>query len=564
MAGQEIEKKLSKLLAACIALTTVFLVSESVTDPVNAPKFLILGILSTSIFILTIGLFCKELLKNYKSTLLIVLLFVICSSISVIRSDLPFSQGIYGVYGRNNGLLTYVFLSFLLVIPLTFKKINSFTFQLYALFVAGLVNVVYCLWVIIFGDFIGWSNPYGNILGTLGNPNFIGSFLGIFLGAYVAFGTGQKVSKTFRFSLLLVVPLTIYEIFSSQAIQGRVLAILSFGLIGYFHIRARMNKFFEVGYLTICLVLATFSIMGSLQMGPLSDLVYKRSVSLRGQYWLAAWNTGNQHPFSGVGMDGFGDWYRRMRDIKALEMPGVNVVVNAAHNVPLDMFAFGGWPLLLTYLTLIILTIISIFKILKRGKQYDGTFVALVISWVGYQAQSIISINQIGLAVWGWVLSGLLIAYSQALPRKDLDAEKTSKPLRKHQNSIENSAKTSLILLAGGLAGLLIALPPFLSDSKFRSAQVAQSVEQLKLSLVPGYFNPPSTSKYIAAIQMFEDSKFYELSHTYAVQAVNWNPDNYELWRVLYFINGSSDSDRERAIKNMKRLDPLNINVTNP
>ena len=48
-----------------------------------------------------------------------------------------------------------------------------------------------------FGDFIGWNNPYGAILGTFGNPNFLSSFL-----AMVSIPTFLYLLKTW-FSLLL-------------------------------------------------------------------------------------------------------------------------------------------------------------------------------------------------------------------------------------------------------------------------------------------------------------------------------------------------------------------------
>ena len=126
-----------------------------------------------------------------------------------------------------------------------------------------------------------------------------------------------------------------------------------------------------------CIVGGLFAIAGALQMGPLSQYIYKTSVSLRGQYWLAGWNTGQAHPTNGVGMDAFGDWYRRTRDIRALELPGANTVVNAAHNVPLDMFAFGGWPLFLTYLAIMGLALASIVRVTMSKRTYDPIFVGL-------------------------------------------------------------------------------------------------------------------------------------------------------------------------------------------
>jgi hypothetical protein len=54
---------------------------------------------------------------------------------------------------------------------------------------------------------------------------------------------------------------------------------------------------------------------------------------------------GNSHPLTGVGMDSYGDWYRRSRDAQALILPGPNTTTNAAHNVFIDVFAYGGYPL---------------------------------------------------------------------------------------------------------------------------------------------------------------------------------------------------------------------------
>jgi O-antigen ligase len=60
---------------------------------------------------------------------------------------------------------------------------------------------------------------------------------------------------------------------------------------------------------------------------------------------------GKEHPLTGVGMDSYGDWYRRARSENAATvLPGPKTITNAAHNVVIDFFAFGGWPLLLAYL----------------------------------------------------------------------------------------------------------------------------------------------------------------------------------------------------------------------
>jgi len=556
------ENLLSKILAYGTALTTVFLISGSVSDPVNAPKLLITGVLASSVFGVLIASSLKNRLLSYKSILTLALFFVVSMILSVFSSKSPFSQNLYGSYGRNNGFITYLFLTLILCGALVLREVTGFTKLVKALFFAGLVNVVYCLWVISFGDFVGWSNPYGNILGTLGNPDFIGAFLGMFFAAYLAYGLGNESSKIFKYSMLLVLPITSFEIVDSHAIQGRVIAVLGAGIVAFFYLRSRFSSLVVAAYAAFSVIVGALAVGGALQIGPLTKYIYKTSVSLRGQYWLAAWNTGKSHPVAGVGMDAFGDWYRRSRSPHAIELPGVNTVVNAAHNVWMDMFAFGGWPLLLSYLAIILLTAISIVKVIIRKKKYDSTFVALATAWIGYQTQSIISINQIGLAIWGWILSGALIAYEVAT-RKNMPSSAPSNEYKRGKSSQSNQQPFVFMISAlCGLVGLLLALPPLTSDAKWRSAQIARTVPAIESTMQSNYFNPQNSTKYLTNIQDLEASNLFDLSHKYAIQAITWNPDSFELWKVLFLLKNSTTTEKANALKNMKRLDPLNPDVT--
>ncbi len=430
--------------------------------------------------------------------------------------------------------------------------------------VAGTINILYCLWVILFGDFVGWDNPYGNILGTLGNPNFIGAFLGIVFSSLFALAIDSNSSKKIRFFALGLLPVCAFEIIDSSAIQGRVVAVFGSSIVLFLYLRSRFNIYVLALYSAATLFTGVFALMGALQMGPLTEFIYKRSVSLRGQYWLAGWNTGQEHPFTGVGMDAFGDWYRRTRDVHALELPGVNTVVNAAHNVPLDIFAFGGWPLFVSYLLFVGLAGIALIKTIVRKKQFDLVLAILGSAWAGYQLQSIISINQIGLAVWGWLLGGALIGYERATRNKEQQSVSDDKLKRntKKQKS-DSSVPKDLVLAAGGAAcGLLIALPPLSADIAWRSAQLSRSVESIEKTMSPGYFNPQNLNKYLMNIQLLEQSNLQDLSHKYALEAVKWNPDSFDLWRILFLIQKSTPDEKAMAVSNMKRLDPLNPDVT--
>jgi hypothetical protein len=559
------EKYLAQIVAVGSGLTTVFIVSGSVTDPVNVTKLVTLGVVAAmAVSLLVLGGIASFYRKS-KVLWVVSALFLMSGLASVFLSSSPMAQGVYGSYGRNNGFLAYLFLVGLMLSTLAFTRRESFTKLIKWLLVAGLVNVIYCLWVILFGDFVGWNNPYGNILGTLGNPNFIGSFLGIFFGAYLGYGLSNASPSWFKYSMIVVLPVTAFEIYDSNAIQGRVVGFSGIAIIGFFFIRSKFNSLITGIYSGLVVLAGVFGVLGALQIGPLSSFIYKTSVSLRGQYWLAGWNTGEQNPITGAGMDAFGDWYRRSRDEHALELPGVNVVVNAAHNVPLDMFAFGGWPMFVTYLLIMGSGGFALLRAILRTRSYDPVLTVLTTAWFGYQLQSIISINQIGLAIWGWVLTGAAVAYERVTRGEGVASNHTVDKARtkNHKKNAESEQIKSLLLSgAFGIAGLLIAIPPFAADVKWRNAQVERSLEALEETMKNSYFNPPNSMKYMTNIQTLEQSNLPDLAHKYALEAVKWNPEAFELWKVLYLVTNSTAQEKQLAFENMKRLDPLNPNVT--
>jgi O-antigen ligase len=566
MINQVAERTIARVLGIGSAFVAVVVVTGSVTDPVNVTKLFALGGVAVGAFAVLLAFGLGQLWASSKLLVVSAGLLLITGLSAVINSDGPLVQNIYGVYGRNTALVTYVLLVFVILAASVLRAQANFTILIWSLLGAGLVNVVYCLWVIVFGDFIPWSNPYGNILGTFGNPNFIGAFLGLFAASLAAYTFKQGIRIELRVGAVLVFLVSVYEIINSNAIQGRVVVAAGLGIVGFYLVRSKFqNVWAQISYVTFVAVGGVFALLGALQIGPLTKFIYKTSVSLRGEYWQAGWNMGSDHPLTGVGFDTYGDWYRRARDTQALVMPGPNTVTNAAHNVPFDVFAFGGWPLFIVYIGILTLSVIAIFKVTVRARKYDAVFVTLTTSWVCYQLQSIISINQIGLAIWGWLFGGALIAYEVATrPEKDealaVNGKQSSRRSAKPK-STETIFSSTLVAGIGAVIGLLIACPPYSADAKWRSALGSQNVQKVEEALVPGYLNPQNSYKYSSAVQLLESSKLYDLAYKYAQAGVEFNPNNFDSWKVLYLISKSTPEDKARALENLKRLDPNNPNV---
>ena len=568
MINQVAERTIARVLGIGSGFVAILVVTGSVTDPVNVTKLFALGGVAVGAVAVLLAFGVKELWAGSKALVTVSGLFLLASINAVVNSEGPLVQNIYGVYGRNTALVTYLLLLMVIASATLLRRESSFNLLIWGLLGAGLVNVVYVGWSIVFGDFLSWSNPYGNVLGTFGNPNFIGAFLGIFASSLVAFVLKPGTSLKIRLATFTIFMITVYEIIDSNAIQGRVVVAAGLGIVGFYLVRSKFDGVIaQIIYVVVVAIGGLFALLGALQIGPLTKYIYKTSVSLRGEYWQAGWNMGSEHPLTGVGFDTYGDWYRRMRDTQALILPGPNTTTNAAHNVPFDVLAFGGWPLFITYLAILSLSVIAIIKVSVRNRKYDANFVTLATAWVCYQLQSIISINQIGLAVWGWLFGGALIAYEIATrPKIDPDTTESKKVKAvARRGSMDKQRETifssTLIAGIGIVVGLLIAAPPYSADSKWRSALLAQDLLKIEAALVPGYLNPMNSYKYANAVQILESSKLYDLAYKYAQIGVDFNPNNFDSWRILYLITNSTTEDKARALENMKRLDPNNPNV---
>lgn len=545
---------LARLLGFGSAFTAVFLLINQVSDPVNVTKMVALTTIAFACAFVVAIKFGRRLVADSKLALQASISFFAFSVWCVLKSESPFVQNFYGVYGRNTGFLTYFSLTLIFVSALVLRTKKSFEVLIRGLFIAGIINVVYGLWTMSFGDFVSWSNPYNRILGTFGNPNFIGAFLGFFVSMLFAHLFGTGVSWKIRIVGVITILIALVEIKSSLAVQGVVVSAGGIALVIFFYLRSQTKNWFLPTVFSLVLgILGFIAVMGALQKGPLATLIYKTSVSLRGEYWHAAINMALAHPFTGVGMDSYGDWYRRMRRPSALILPGPETVSNAAHNVPLDILAYGGWPLFISYLLILALAAAAIVRKTARSKNFDSTFVVLAVGWTCYQVQSLISINQIGLAVWGWLFSGAVIAYDLA-DRNGFNLTQTSRnSLRK-----PNIFSAQLIASLAALLGLLISIPPLNSDANWRIAIQSQSVEKVQSALTSKYMTPSSSYLYGTAVSVFESNNLPNLAHNYALKAVKFNPSNFDSWRQLYLIKSSTEKEKNSAINRMIKLDPFN------
>jgi hypothetical protein len=281
-------------------------------------------------------------------------------------------------------------------------------------------------------------------------------------------------------------------------------------------------------------------------IGPLSGYLYKISVRQRGYYWNAGIEMLKANPVFGVGLDSFGDWYWSVRSAPAA-LNSMDANTNSAHNVYLDIASNGGFPLLIAYLALNGLILFRGIKHIKDSPKFDPYFSAIFVGWIGYQAQSFISINQLGLAVWGWLFGGLVLGYSF------IESANTSQTKgfqrRAQKSSIQELAIPSIVLVLG----IAIVSPAFISDHTFVSALKARSSEQI-ISETQKF--PKSNSRNFTAAQMYQNSQMIEQAIAIAEDNVKVNPRDFNSWRMIAILSPAESEKAKSAITQMKKLNP--------
>lgn len=558
MLNKSVEKTIAWFLFFGVPFTTLFLMTDAVSDPVNVTKLFAAGCAGGGVFAIALVYGLKEIWVSAKWLVAATVLFLVAGLNAVVNSSTPITQNLYGIFGRQTGYITYIVLIMSALGAALLRAKKSFDLLVWALLISGAVNILYAAWAIAFGDFIGWSNPYGNILGLFGNPNFIGAFLGMFITGSVAFAFSSHFAWKYRIAFIGLGLVALYEIKNSHAVQGLVVTGAGLAMIGFYLVRSRSKGWaLTGGYIAGVAIVGAFALAGALQKGPLASIIYKTSVSLRGQYWAAGIKMGTDNPLTGVGMDSYGNYYRVARsEYAATVLPGPKTITNAAHNVVIDIFAYGGFPLLISYVAILAIGIWAILRVTFRQRAYDGTFVALATTWLAYQLQSIISINQVGLAIWGWVLVGALVAYEYSTRPLPESAEK-AKPVKQK----ELVFSPQLVGGIGVVIGALIAVPPMSADMKYKSALKSQNVQQVEAALTPSYLAPRDSARLAQAVLLFENSKLPDLAYKYAKEGVAFSPDYFDAWRVLYSVSKATEADKAEALANMKRLDPRNPDV---
>jgi O-antigen ligase len=424
-------------------------------------------------------------------------------------------------------------------------------------------------------DPISWENPGNKIILTLGNANFASALLALTAIATLSVFLRPKMQMWKRLTLGLSYATQLYLTKDSDSIQGLLVLLIGsailIGLTLTFSNRSKLKKF-AIAWWVILLTSSALGLSGLFGSGPLSNLLNPnlRSLQDRFYHWVAALNMMKDNLFFGVGIDSFGDYYRMYRTIEGVNFrTSAMTGTNNAHNTFMQIGATGGLVLLLAYLTLIIFT--GYRAVIAFQKSNDKILVSGLLSiWIIFQVQSLVSIDQIGLVVWGWAAAGCLVALSYL----DAGANSTKKSSRtslkaKPPNRVEKYAVFSLLTIVGLLPSILL-LPTIQNELSLRSRIVdlvsSTSEDSLSLNAEKLYReanNSHNPELRLQALNYLVQTKSKDISLDLAITTASQFPESFESWDALArMYEGQGQKEKALIARKMTvKLDPLNEEI---
>jgi hypothetical protein len=190
--------------------------------------------------------------------------------------------------------------------------------------------------------------------------------------------------------------------------------------------------------------------------------------------------------------------------------------------------------------------------------------------WIAFQAQSLVSIDQIGLVVWGWAAAGCLVAlsYIEISP-------KTSKKVgrnfpRTSELKMFPNKVLGLMLIFVGLIPAVALIPTMQNEIAIRNqivqliSSTSDEARSLNASVLSSeVLRSGHPELRLIALQYFAQMNVSDITLDLAITNANEFPNSFESWDTLARIYEGL-GQKEKAIFARKvtvRLDPLNSDI---
>jgi len=371
----------------------------------------------------------KNIKQVFKKYFFFAILLLVGLAVSLFFS-INWQQSFFGSYDRQQGFLSHLFyfiFAALIFINLFFDRYLpdpyfGFSSALVAKIrriviiatLAGTAVAVYGVLQILNIDFLTWPEPpfiTGRTLSTMGQPNFLASFLLLVIPLcfYLAY-VSRRFLFRFLFSLFALIQIICLFFTSSR---GGLLAFLAtialFGLYLFFNSRLNKKiKLIAIFGAAILGVLGLFTmeliIPGRIQE---SFDFKKGSLAARVYFFQAAADAASLKPYFGYGLENSDEVFIRYYERDWGTYGNVSANTDRAHNLILDILVWTG------FIGLILFTL-WYYSVLKLGWQQiksskdKNLAIALILGILGYLISLLFSFSIVSGEVYFWLFFAIL------------------------------------------------------------------------------------------------------------------------------------------------------------
>jgi hypothetical protein len=475
----------------------------------------------------------------------VAILMLIQILIVFIFTDAPREQQFYGKFGRGLGIATEISLIVILLVVSKSIMIVKLNYIFFSLISSALITSTYSITQYFGYDFFNWQTRTNGIIGTLGNPNFQSSFAAIALIPTLSY---LNKSKRNIFFTLFSITIFLFTIYICESTQGYVASLIALGTYFIFFLFYK-NKFLFFSSTILGLTLLFITVLGLINKGPLSSILYKFSVKSRGEMLRNTTSMIQDNMFFGVGFDSLGDNYLRYKDFKTTL--GVNEFTDNAHNLYFNYAAVAGIPYAILQSMIALLVLFSVVNLLRHQSKMNHKLIALFSAWICYQAQAMISPSNISMLTWSVIFSAAIIGISAKAKLNSPNSTVQVKP------ALSNSR---IVKYCSLIIAIFLMWPFFNVDKR---TQDALSIGDANLAISAANSFPRSSVRYERLGETLLKSGLQPQALEICQNLVAFNPKSAFGWGLIMINESAAPKLRREAKEKLVYLDPQNLTVKN-
>ncbi|SKA81650.1 putative inorganic carbon (hco3(-)) transporter [Caloramator quimbayensis] len=414
---KQLSKKIFNIFIICIICIVPLIITPNRLDYYYQAKSYLIYALCLFTSIPFLFEFNKDYFSN-KAIYYTIFVYIFILALSTIFS-VNISQSIFGKIYRYEGFLTLI--CYLIIFIIASSKYIFSKVHLVYLFLSATVISIYGI-LQYFGYNIVKVDPIRSkwvkyVYSTIGNPNFLGSYLVLILPISIyCFIKSNKILN------LLITCLLYTTLLLTNTRSAWIGFALSFLLLVIFSIKNKKDLksliFILLIIFSITLLINSYknnalikrfdSIVSDAKNASIDSTKSEYSGSTRIFIWKRTLKLIQNSPIIGYGPDTFDIVFMKNYKKDVNRLIG-NIIIDKAHNEYLQIAYASGIPALITYLLFLIFAIIDAIKNINK----NILIIPLLCSISGYLIQSFFNISVVSVAPVFWAFLGILCKFSK-------------------------------------------------------------------------------------------------------------------------------------------------------